>query len=116
MTFDPSTIVSTQRPWLQTQVSYEGAARAEFTNPRGAIEGPATVCVNSAGSCRVRVRIEKIDAPDEKTFALGSGSAPLGTFLVNGMSNPCRSLTVKTDSGIFTGGDRILHDGFPFGM
>src|SRR5258708_8406805 len=116
MTFDPSTFVSTPKPWLQTRVSYEGTARAEFTNPPGAIEGPATVCVNSAGRCRVHIKIEKIDAPDEKNFALGSGSAPLGTYLVNGLSNPCRSLTVKTDAGIFTGGDRIIHDGIPFGM
>jgi hypothetical protein len=90
--------------------------RAEFTNPLGAIEGPATVCIDSAGRCRVRIKIEKIDAPHEKNFALGSGSAPLGTFLVNGMSNPCRSLTVNTDIGVFTGGDRIVHDGMPFGM
>jgi hypothetical protein len=116
MTFDPSTLVSTPKPWLQTRVSYEGFARAEFTNPPGAIEGPATVCVNSAGRCRVLIKIEKIDTPDEKNFALGSGSVPLGMYLVNGMSNPCRSLTVKTEVGVFTGGDRIIHDGIPFGM
>src|SRR5206468_1020136 len=85
-------------------------------NPPGAIEGPATVDVNSAGRCRVRIKIERIDAPDEKNFALGSGSAPLGTYLVNGMSNPCRSLTVKTEGGVFVGGDRIIHGGLAFGM
>jgi hypothetical protein len=116
MDFDLTTLVATPKTWLETRAHYEGAARAEFTNPPGAIEGPATVCVNSAGRCRVRIRIEKIDAPDEKNFALGSGSVPLGTYLVNGMSNPCRSLKVKTERGVFTGGDRIVHDGMPFGM
>ena len=116
MTFDPTALVATPKDWLETRAHYEGTARAEFTNPPGAIEGPATVCVNSAGRCRVRIKIEKLDAPDEKNFALGSGSAPLGTYLVNGMSNPCRSLTVKTEAGVFTGGDRIIHDGMPFGM
>ena len=116
MDFDLATLVPTPTTWLEKRAHYEGAARAEFTNPPGAIEGPATVCVNSAGKCGVRIKIEKIDAPDEKNFTLGSGSAPLGTFLVNGMSNPCRSLTVKTEVGIFTGGDRILHHGLPFGM
>jgi hypothetical protein len=115
MPFDLSSLVPTHQNWLQTRVQYMGAARAEFTNPPGAIEGPATVSVNSAGTCSVRIKIEKIDAPDEKNFALGSGSAPLGTYLVNGMSNPCRSLTVKTETGIFTGGDRIVHHGLPFG-
>jgi len=116
MEFDPTTLVATPKHWLETRAHYEGAARAEFTSPPGVIEGPATVCVNSAGRCRVRIKIEKIDAPDDKNFVLGSGSAPLGTHLVNGMSNPCRSLTVKTDAGVFTGGDRIIHDGMPFGM
>jgi hypothetical protein len=116
MEFDATTLVATPKNWLETQAHYEGAARAEFTNPPGAIEGPAIVRVNSAGRCRIRIKIEKIDAPDEKNFALGSGSAPLGTFLVNGMSNPCRSVTVQTDVGIFTGGDRIIHNGMPFGM
>jgi hypothetical protein len=113
MEFDLSKLVATPTNWLETPVCYEGAASAEFTNPPGAIEGPATVCVNSTGRCRVRIKIEKIDAPDERNFALGSGSAPLGTYFVNGMSNPCRSLTVKTEAGIFTGGDRIIHDGIP---
>ncbi len=116
MTFDPKTLVSEQHDWLETRARYEGAAHAEFTNPPGWIEGPATVRVNAAGRCSVRIKIEKIDAPDEKNFTLGSGSAPLGTFLVNGMCNPCRSVTVQTDVGIFTGGDRIIHNGMPFGM
>jgi hypothetical protein len=116
MEYDPTTLVATPRDWLETRAHYEGAARAEFTNPPGVIEGPATVCVNAAGRCRVRIKIEKIDAPDETNFALRSGSAPPGTFLINGMSNPCRSLTVQTEAGVFTGGDRIVHDGLPFGM
>ena len=70
MEFDPTTLVATPKNWLETRPHYEGAARAEFTNPPGAIEGPATVCVNSAGRCRVRIKIEKIDAPDEKNFVL----------------------------------------------
>jgi hypothetical protein len=116
MDFDPTTLVPAPKNWLETRARYEGAARAEFTNPRGSIEGHATVCVNSAGRCRVRIKIEKIDSPDEKNFALGSGSAPLGTYLVHGMSNPCRSLTVKTQVGVFTGGDRIIHDSIPCGI
>jgi hypothetical protein len=68
MDFDPTTRVATPKNWLETRAHYEGAARAEFTNPPGAIEGPATVCVNSAGRCRVRIKIEKIDAPDATGF------------------------------------------------
>jgi hypothetical protein len=112
MSFDPSTIVSTPNTWLETRVRYEGTARAEFTNPPGAIEGPATVCFNSAGACRVRIKVERIDAPAQDTFCLRSAGT-LGTYLVHGESNPCSSLTVRTDAGVFTGGDRITHDGLP---
>jgi hypothetical protein len=56
MTFDPTALVPNHNDWLETRVRYEGAARAEFTDPPGAIEGPATVCVNEAGRCRVRIR------------------------------------------------------------
>lgn len=41
------------------------AARAEFTTPPGVIEGPAQVCVDSAGRSRVRIKVEKIDSPDK---------------------------------------------------
>jgi hypothetical protein len=110
MTFDPATLVSTTNKWLETKIRYEGAARAEFTNPPGVIEGPATVCFNGAGACRVHITVEKIDAPDLKNFSLRT-TATLGNYLVHGEANPCASLTVKTDAGVFTGGDRIIHDG-----
>jgi len=114
MTFDPSTIVSTPRTWLKTRVRYDGAARAEFANPPGVIEGPATVCFNSAGACRVRIAVEHMEAPDRENFSLRTAGT-LGTYLVHGEANPCTSLTVKTDAGVFTGGDRIIHDGLPTG-
>ena len=39
MEFDPTTLVASPKDWLETRTHYEGAARAEFTNPPGAIEG-----------------------------------------------------------------------------
>jgi hypothetical protein len=78
MTFDPSTIVSTPRSWLETRVRYDGAGRAEFSNPPGVIEGPATVSINAAGSCRVRITLESIHAANKEHFFLRTG-ATLGT-------------------------------------
>ena len=101
MAIDPATLACTPHNWLQTNIQYEGTARAEFTSPPRVIEGPATVCIDAAGRCRARITFEKIDAPDGQNFRLGSGSAPLGTFMIHGMSNPCRSLTVKTTDGTF---------------
>jgi hypothetical protein len=112
MAFDPITLVSTPNTWLETRVRYEGAARAEFTSPPGVIEGPATVCFDAAGACRVRIKVERIDASDPETFSLRTAGT-LGTYLVYGEANPCSSLTVRTDSGVFAGGDRIIHDGLP---
>jgi hypothetical protein len=112
MTFDRGTLACTPHNWLETKVLYEGTARAEFTTPPGVIEGRATVRCNSAGACRVRIKVERIDAPNPGNFTLRPGGA-LGAYLVHGETNPCRSLTVQTEAGVFTGGDRILHDGFP---
>jgi hypothetical protein len=114
MAIDPNPLLGTPTTWLQSRVQYEGTARAEFTNPPGTIEGPATVRFNSAGACRVRIKIERIQAPDRDTFSLRTPSE-LGMYLVNGEANPCSSLTVQTDAGVFTGGDRILHNGVPLG-
>jgi hypothetical protein len=112
MTFDPTRLVCTPHNWLETQVLYEGTGRAEFTTPPGVIEGPATVRFNPAGACRVSITVERIDAPDAEKFTLRPGGT-LGTYLVHGETNPCISLTVQTEAGVFTGGDRILHGGSP---
>ncbi len=112
MAFDPTTLVSTPNTWLETRVRYEGAARAEFTSPPGVIEGPATVCFDEAGACRVRIKVEHINAPDPEAFSLRTAGT-LGTYLVHGEANPCSALTVRTVAGVFTGGDRIIHDGLP---
>jgi hypothetical protein len=114
MSFDSSTLVTSPNNWLKTRIRYEGAGRAEFTNPQGAIEGPATVCFDSAGACRVRIKINRINAPDAAKFTLRPGGS-LGNYLMHGESNPCSSLTVWTEVGVFTGGDRIIHDGLPLG-
>src|SRR5947209_19937948 len=100
MVFNPTTLVSTPNAWLETRVRYDGAARAEFTSPPGAIEGPATVCFNGAGACCVRIKVERIDASDPGNFTLRPGGT-LGTYLVHGGTNPCSALTVQTDAGVF---------------
>lgn len=71
MTFDLASLVPTQQVWLQTRAQFEGTARAEFTNPPGAIEGPATVYVNSAGRCRVRISSRRSMPPTRRTSHLG---------------------------------------------
>lgn len=53
-----------------------------------------------------------MDASDPWNFTLRPGGT-LGTYLVDGETNPCTSLTVQAGAGVFIGGNRILHDGFP---
>jgi hypothetical protein len=112
MAFDPNTLVSIPNTWLETRVRYEGLARAEFTDPPGAIEGPAKVRFDSGGACRVSIEVDRIDAPDPENFSLRSGSPRSGDYLVHGGANPCSSLIVRTDAGAFTADERIIHDGF----
>jgi len=87
MSFDPTTIVSTPNTWLERRVRYKGWGRAEFINPPGAIEGPATVRFH-AGACRVSINVQRVDAADLEKFSLRTMSGP-GQYIVHGEANPC---------------------------
>jgi hypothetical protein len=111
MPFDPDTIVHPANLWLDTRLRYEGQARAEFADPKGAVEGPATVSFGPAGRARVVIDAERIDAPDPAAFSLRATSSRPQEYAMHGGFNPCISVTVETEAGEFTAADRILQDG-----
>lgn len=43
MTFDPRDFLPTQSDWFSVSPEYEGWGRAEFSAPRGSLEGPVEV-------------------------------------------------------------------------
>jgi hypothetical protein len=75
MAFDLGTIVHTPNRWLETRLRYEGRARAEFANPKGAIEGPAVVSFGPDGKGSVVIDVERIDASDPTAFSLQASSS-----------------------------------------
>jgi hypothetical protein len=111
MALDPRTIVHTANRWLDTRLRYEGRGRAEFANPKGAIEGPATVSFGPRGEGSVVIDAERID--DSAAFSLRASPSQPQDYGMHGGFNPCVSVTVETEAGQFTAADRILHDGIP---
>src|SRR5438105_2603855 len=70
MALEPGMIVHTVNRWLDTRLRYEGHGRAEFANPKGAVEGPATVSFRPSGEGTVVIKTERIDSPDPASFSL----------------------------------------------
>ncbi len=110
MIFDPNTIAASPSRWLELPVQYVGRGRAEFTNPVGVLEGPATVTFERSGQGRVSITPEQGVGEGRWPFDLFHGSTT-GEYRLHGFSNPCRSLEVVTDQGTFTSIHRVRVSG-----
>jgi hypothetical protein len=95
--------------WLETSAKYEGWGKAEFVDPRGVVEGPAVVRVDQRG--KATVTIDVCNPPAHGIFFYIKGAVSAANFRRYGMSNPCASVTVKTQEGLFTATERIFWEG-----
>jgi hypothetical protein len=111
MALDPGMIVHTVNRWLDTRLRYEGRGRAEFANPKGAVEGPAIVSFGPNGEGTVVINTERVDSPDPAAFSLRASPSQPQDYAMHGGFNPCVSVIVETEAGRFTAADRIIHDG-----
>lgn len=105
-------------PWFSSEVSYEGWGVATFEKPAGTIEGKAKITVDETGKLDVEMEIEKLNT--EATI-YGTGSIRFLKFLQANMRksnavamgtgniNPCSSLSVQTERGIFTSHGKVFH-------
>jgi hypothetical protein len=109
MATEPTPADPAGRDWLETSVKYEGEGRAEFTDPPGVIEGPAVVRIDRRGE--QSVTIDATDAPPGGLFFYIKGSVPAVNLRRHGMFNPCSSVTVKTQSGVYTAAERVVYQG-----
>src|SRR5687768_15587258 len=113
MSFDPYDIPLTTNNWFSTEVVYEGRARAEFEDPKGAAEGPAVVRFDAYGESRVEMSVEDVSTEQPLQFGMTeffSGEKPVkidgGTELpLTFRTNPCTRLTVTTRDGVFSSTD-----------
>jgi hypothetical protein len=97
--------------WLKLSGQYEGRGTAEFSNPRGTIEGDVKVSFDESGELEIVMTVYKINSPD-RTLRFGldeflSGEVPVpnpnGKGYTMGINldfkNPCESLVVQTVEG-----------------
>jgi hypothetical protein len=116
MTRDPEEFLPAASSWFSPTLEYMGHCKAEFSAPRGAVEGPATVYVDEAGDIIVQMFPERESLRTERPFHLGlirffggdefvqehgGGVSTINPFA----KNPCMSLEVTTPHGIFRTAD-----------
>src|SRR5258708_32785946 len=98
---------------------YEGRGRAEFSNPKGSIEGEVRASFDELGNLEIVMDVDKVDSPERKlVFGLDeflSGEVPVlnGSRYSMDMNlefkNPCDSLEVSTPEGKLRAKGKILY-------
>ena len=103
--------------WFSTRIEYTGTGRAEFTNPKGWVEGEVNVQVDEAGEISIGMEVDEFDCecsvgPEHRLRELADlawlldGRKPhfVGDSLMSAQLNPqniCSKLSVKTLDGSF---------------
>lgn len=109
---EPASITS----WFSECPVYQGEGRAEFADPHGFVDGPATALFDRDGSAHVSLEVEHYEADEPLRFGLsqllsrrrpqkvGAGFG-LG---FGGVTNPCTRFTIKTPNGVFSMTEKII--------
>lgn len=120
MTRDPEEFLPEASNWFSPTLEYAGRCKAEFSAPRGSVEGPATVRIDEAGDVSVKMFPERASLQTERPFRLGlirffggdefvqehgGGFSTINPFA----QNPCTGLEVTTPNGTFRTGDIIQY-------
>jgi hypothetical protein len=109
---DPEEFLPAANRWFTPTLEYVGRCKAEFSAPRGSVEGPATVRVDETGEVTVQMFPERESLRTERPFRLGlirffgghdfvqehdGGVSTINPFA----QNPCTRLEVTTSHGTF---------------
>lgn len=120
MTQSPEDFLPEAEDWFSPTLEYVGRCRAEFSSPRGSVEGPARVTVDEAGNVEVRMVPEPATLStnststhglmgffggDEFEHDLGGGVSTLDAFA----QNSCTRLKVETPQGTFRTEDVLYY-------
>lgn len=113
MTFDPRDFLPTPSDWYSIAPEYNGWGRAEFSDPRGSLEGPVEVRFDELGAASVVMRPDLDTLNSERTLRFGideflSGAEPYRSgehwILSRNFAshNPCTKLEVRSRMGTFS--------------
>lgn len=103
--------------WFESSPAYVGRGRAEFTNPKGFIEGPATAHFSDSGEAQVELVVDSFHAEralrggsweffHDGTLTEKNGTWSLGFGFED---NPCERLVIQDRNGTFEASGTILH-------
>jgi len=105
--------------WLALSGEYTGRCRAEFSNPKGTIEGDVRATFDESGDLEIVMTVDSLECPDRDLkfgldeFLSGESPTPHGTGFTMGTSgdfkNPCESLEIKTQVGELWAKEKILY-------
>jgi hypothetical protein len=119
MSTNPQDFLPTPIGWFSQTLEYVGRCKAEFSAPRGSVEGPARVSVDETGNVSIEMVPEPASLQTEHPFRFGLLRFFKGDDYVRdhggGVStldpyaeNPCEKLEVKTPNAAFHTAD-VLH-------
>lgn len=117
MNLDTNSFIPTATNWFSPSVEYEGEGRAEFSNPKGSIEGHTTARFDEFGGCVIELKIESFQCERQLHFGImeflsGQTPAQVGKSVTmggGGMDNPCTRIVISSPLGTFTGTGTILY-------
>lgn len=96
MEFDSNKFVPTSKNWFQTNIEYEGHGRAEFLDPKGAVEGTVKIKFDEFGKNEITMDVELANSSSVSLFKLLH-------------QNTCTSLEVTTIDGKFYSTSNIYY-------
>lgn len=88
MHFDSNKFAPTSNNWFQTNIEYKGHGRAEFLDPKGAVEGTVKIKFDEFGKNEITMDVESANSNHVSIFRLLH-------------QNTCTSLEVTTIDGKF---------------
>jgi hypothetical protein len=112
MPFDPKDFEPVSSKWFGTEIEYEGWGRAEFSDPKGSLEGPVSIRFDELGGASIEMTpaLSTLRSERELRFGLEEFLSGRQPTLVDDRSvlsmtfesrNPCTKLEVETPLGIF---------------
>lgn len=107
MAFDPTNFLPSPSGWFSAAPEYEGWGKAEFSDPKGSLEGPVEVRYDELGAASVHMRPDLGTLRSERTLRFGleeflSGAKPRRVgdqWMLSrnfATQNPCTGLEVRT--------------------
>ncbi len=116
MPFDARDFLPVPSDWFSADVEYEGWGRAEFSDPKGSLQGSVSIRFDETGEATIEMVPDLSTLRSERPLRFGldeflSGEKPTraGDHYVLSRTlasrNPCMELVVETSAGTFRTGD-----------